>query len=180
MVSAAHTAQARSAYCFCVLLTVLSAVCVVQALLNIFPEPDEMKLAPLFLMMALYGYILCKASAVIGDGSEMLMLIFGPGIVGGLVVPLLGAIPDCAIILISGMGEGSRAEIQNQLAVGVGTLVGSTIMLLTIPWGLGVLLGRRKYSKSRNAAASRQVSGFQLFGQCVTMTEEIPPTSRIM
>ncbi len=119
-------------------------------------------------------------SAVIGDGSEMLMLIFGPGIVGGLIIPILGAIPDCAVILISGMGEGTREEVQNQLAVGVGTLVGSTIMLLTIPWGLGVFLGRREYDEEKDAAGSRKVDHLSLFQNCVTMSEEIPPTARIM
>ena len=31
-------------------------------------------------------------SEIIGDGCEMLVLLFGPGIVGGLIVPILGAI----------------------------------------------------------------------------------------
>ncbi len=33
-------------------------------------------------------------------------------------------------------------DAQNQLAVGVGALAGSTIMLLTIPWFLSILGGR--------------------------------------
>lgn len=86
-----------------------------------------------------------KASETISEGSEHLLILFGPGIVGGLLIPILGAVPDCAIILISGLGEGTQAEIQEQIAVGVGTLVGSTVMLLTIPWGVGIFLGRRDY-----------------------------------
>ena len=46
--------------------------------------------------------------------------------------------PDGAIVLFSGLGP----DAQKQLAVGVGTLAGSTIMLLTIPWSLCHLLGR--------------------------------------
>ena len=42
------------------------------------------------------------------------------------------------------MGDGSKEEIQETLAVGVGTLAGSTIMLLTIPWGVGVYLNQRQ------------------------------------
>ncbi len=54
-----------------------------------------------------------------------------------------GALPDCLIILLSGLGSGTKDEIQQQLSVGVGTLVGSTVMLLTFPWAVGVYLGRR-------------------------------------
>lgn len=124
-------------------------------------------------------------SQVIGDGSEMLMLLYGPGIVGGLVIPILGAIPDCAVILISGMGEGTTEEVQNQLSVGVGTLVGSTVMLLTIPWGIGVFLGRRDYDEVTDAAAHTperkpKHTHTSLWTNCVTTLPEIPSTSRIM
>lgn len=113
------------------------------------------------------------------------MLLYGPGIVGGLVIPILGAIPDCAVILISGMGEGTTEEVQNQLSVGVGTLVGSTVMLLTIPWGIGVFLGRRDYDEVTDAAAHTperkpKHTHTSLWTNCVTTLPEIPSTSRIM
>jgi len=151
-------------------------------LIDIFPDPEEMKLSSLMLMMAVYGYVLCRASAVIGDGSEMLMLIFGPGIVGGLVVPLLGAIPDCAVILISGMGEGTPEEVQHQLSVGIGTLVGSTVMLLTVPYGMGILMGRRDYDESRDCATTHKpkLTHFSLWTNCVTALDDIPATARVM
>lgn len=62
------------------------------------------------------------------------------GLVGGVVLPLLGAVPDGAIMLFSGLGDIESA--QETLSVGVGALAGSTIMLLTIPWGLSVVAGR--------------------------------------
>jgi hypothetical protein len=40
--------------------------------------------------------------------------------------------------LCAGLG----ANPQEELNVGIGALAGSTIMLLTIPWGLSVLGGR--------------------------------------
>lgn len=68
---------------------------------------------------------------MISDGSELLLLVPAvAGIVGSVVLPVLGAVPDGAIVLFSGMGD----DAQNQLSVGVGALAGSTIMLLTIPW----------------------------------------------
>jgi len=94
----------------------------------------------LFLLIA-YGFILSRASALISDGSELLLLIPSlAGIVGSVVLPVLGAVPDGAIVLFSGMG--SAEEVKEQIAVGVGALAGSTIMLLTIPWALCIYQGR--------------------------------------
>ncbi len=72
-----------------------------------------------------------SASNMISDGSELLLLVPSlAGVVGSVVLPVLGAVPDGAIVLFSGMGD----DAQEQLSVGVGALAGSTIMLLTIPW----------------------------------------------
>lgn len=88
-----------------------------------------------------YGYVLYEASGLISEGSELLLLIpkFA-GLVGSVVLPLLGAVPDGAIILFSGLG--SLETAQETLSVGVGALAGSTIMLLTIPFCLSVAGGR--------------------------------------
>jgi len=48
--------------------------------------------------------------------------------------------PFTAIILFSGLG--SLEAAQETLSVGVGALAGSTIMLLTVPYGISVLAGR--------------------------------------
>ena len=86
-----------------------------------------------------YAYILCYASNMISDGSELLLLIPSvAGLVGSVVLPVLGAVPDGAIVLFSGLGP----DAQEQLTVGIGALAGSTIMLLTAPWFLSVLGGR--------------------------------------
>lgn len=86
-----------------------------------------------------YGYILCYASNLISDGSELLLLVPAfANIVGSVVLPVLGAVPDGCIVLFSGLGENA----QDTLNVGVGALVGSTIMLLTVPWFLSIIGGR--------------------------------------
>jgi hypothetical protein len=42
-----------------------------------------------------YGYALYYASNLIGEGSELLLLVPSmAGLVGGVVLPLLGAVPD--------------------------------------------------------------------------------------
>ena len=102
--------------------------------------PDDVYGAfQLVFLGGVYAYILCYASNMISDGSELLLLIPSlAGLVGSVVLPVLGAVPDGAIVLFSGIGP----DAQEQLSVGIGALAGSTIMLLTAPWFLSVLGGR--------------------------------------
>lgn len=54
------------------------------------------------------------------DGAEMLLDLGLPAaLIGGIVLPLLGAVPDAAMIVASGVG-GSRDEANKQIAVGMG------------------------------------------------------------
>jgi hypothetical protein len=53
----------------------------------------------------------------------------------GLLLPILGATPDSLVILISGLGS-SPEEAREQVSVGLGVLCGSTVMLLSIAWGV--------------------------------------------
>jgi len=102
-------------------------------------KDEEGGVCKILFLMLVYGFILFKASNLISDGSELLLLIPSlAGIVGSVVLPILGAIPDGMIVLFSGIGP----QAQEQLSVGVGALAGSTIMLLTIPWFCSLLAGR--------------------------------------
>jgi hypothetical protein len=88
---------------------------------------------------AVYGYVLMYASNLISDGSELLLLVPSlSGIVGSVILPVFGAVPDGCMVLFSGLGD----DAQTTLSVGVGALVGSTVMLLTVPWFLSILGGR--------------------------------------
>jgi len=108
---------------------------------TLFINPDEIGTVQVIFLMLVYGYILSQSSALISDGSELLLLIPSlAGIVGSVVLPVLGAVPDGAIVLFSGMG--TPTEVDAQISVGVGALAGSTIMLLTIPWALCIISGR--------------------------------------
>lgn len=100
-----------------------------------------MGITGLFWLFLSYGYVLYKAADLISEGSELLLLVPSmAGLVGGVVLPLLGAVPDGAIILFSGLGDLKSA--QETLSVGVGALAGSTIMLLTVPFALSIYGGR--------------------------------------
>eukprot|EP00536_Pseudo-nitzschia_multiseries_P000986 jgi/Psemu1/250123/estExt_Genewise1Plus.C_120085 len=104
-------------------------------------DPGEVGVTGLLWLFFSYGYALFYAANLIGEGSELLLLVPSmAGLVGGVVLPLLGAVPDGAIILFSGLG--SIEVAQESLSVGIGALAGSTIMLLTVPWALSVFAGR--------------------------------------
>jgi Ca2+/Na+ antiporter len=93
-------------------------------------------------LIIFYGALLGVAAKVISDGAEMLLDLGLPAtLIGGIVLPLLGAVPDSAMIIASGIG-GSKDHANKQIAVGMGTLAGSTIMLLTLPWLGSIILGR--------------------------------------
>merc|ERR1719407_465810 len=104
-------------------------------------EPDDIGDTGLLWLFLSYGYVLYFASNLISEGSDLLLLVPSiAGIVGSCVLPVLGAVPDGAIMLFSGLGD--VEEAQENLAVGVGALAGSTIMLLTVPWALSLWAGR--------------------------------------
>ncbi len=54
------------------------------------------------------------------DGAELLLDLGLPSsIIGGVLLPLLGAIPDCAMIIFSGI-SGNIEDANNELSVGMG------------------------------------------------------------
>jgi len=113
----------------------------------IFPDMEGASLDQLGFMTVVYGYILMQGASLIGSGSELLLLVprLAP-LVGSVVLPVLGAVPDGMMVLMSGSGP----DAQNEVAVGVGALAGSTIMLLTLPWFLAVYAGRVSINKDGN------------------------------
>jgi Ca2+/H+ antiporter len=93
------------------------------------------------MLLVAYGFVLYQASVLISDGSELLLCVDGyKKIVGTVVLPVLGAVPDGMIVLFSGLGPAEK--VQQALSVGVGAIAGSTIMLLTIPWAVAIFAGR--------------------------------------
>jgi Ca2+/Na+ antiporter len=132
-----------------------------------------------------YGYVLYQGSNLISEGSELLLLVPElAGLVGGVILPLLGAVPDGAIIFFSGLGD--IKEAQETLSVGVGALAGSTIMLLTIPFSLSVVAGRVDYERGQpnyfgcpKLDHQKHLSS-QLFVTGVTITEAVQHSGVVM
>ncbi|XP_022976461.1 sodium/calcium exchanger NCL-like [Cucurbita maxima] len=111
-------------------------------------------------LIIVYGYLMFLAAKYLSAGSELLLEILGPGIVGGLFLPALGALPDAMLILVSGLA-GSAEVAQSQVSVGMGLLAGSTVMLLTLIWGTCVIVGKCDLEGSV-AIDSQDTKGFSL------------------
>ncbi|GAB4846529.1 hypothetical protein Ancab_025534 [Ancistrocladus abbreviatus] len=94
----------------------------------------------LFLIIV-YGYLMYMAASYLSEGSELMMGFLGRGIVGGVLLPFLGALPDAMLILVSGL-SGSKETAQSQVFFGMGLLTGSTVMILTLIWGTCVFVGK--------------------------------------
>lgn len=121
----------------------------------------------LFLILV-YGYLMFFAATYLSSGSELLLQILGPGIIGGLFLPVLGALPDALLILVSGL-SGSTETAQSQVSVGMGLLAGSTVMLLTVIWGSCVVVGKCDMSETENSAIDRKdTKRFSLTGSGVS------------
>eukprot|EP01028_Stygiella_incarcerata_P005437 TRINITY_DN229_c0_g1_i1.p1 TRINITY_DN229_c0_g1~~TRINITY_DN229_c0_g1_i1.p1 ORF type:complete len:483 (-),score=146.66 TRINITY_DN229_c0_g1_i1:235-1683(-) len=127
-------------------------------------------------LMILYGIILAFGAKTISDGSELLLRILDPGVIGGFVLPLLGAVPDTAMIALSGMGS----DAQNQVSVGVGTLAGSTVMLLTLSWAASMLVARCDLDENGRSIDGTFTKKKSWTGTGVTVADETPTNSILM
>lgn len=94
-------------------------------------------------LLFVYAGILMYAASLIQAGSDKILdaNLLPPSFVGGLLLPVLGALPDATVIIISVMGA-SGPSAQEQLNIGMGTLAGSNIILLTMPWAIALFIGR--------------------------------------
>ncbi|KAK9266267.1 hypothetical protein L1049_025344 [Liquidambar formosana] len=127
----------------------------------------------LFLIFV-YGYLMYDAAGYLSTGSELLLKILGPesaGIVGGLILPILGAVPDAALILASGL-SGSTEAAEGQVSIGMGLLAGLTIAVLTIIWGSCVVAGKCDLDENSIAKDNTDKNGFSLTGSGVSTSTD--------
>ncbi|KAF8043412.1 hypothetical protein BT93_A1673 [Corymbia citriodora subsp. variegata] len=130
-----------------------------------------------FLILA-YGYLMFLAAKLLSNGSEILLQILGPGIIGGLFLPILSSLPDATIILASGI-SGSTEDAQSQVSVGMGLLAGSTVMLLTVLWGTCIIVGRCDIENS-TTVDQKDTKKFSLAGSGVSTDIWTSYAARIM
>jgi Ca2+/Na+ antiporter len=115
--------------------------------------------AQLLIVTIVYGVVLYQSSNLIANGSEFLLLVPSlAGMVGSIVLPILGAVPDGMMTLCSGL-QPTPAEAQATVGAGVGVLAGSTVMLLTFPWFIAVTFGRAPIENGKANFSKSDKSG---------------------
>lgn len=128
--------------------------------------------------MLVYGYLMYSAAKWLSSGSEILLEILGPGIVGGLFLPVLTSLPDAMLILVSGL-SGSTETAQSQVSVGIGLLAGSTVLVLSLIWGSCVVVGKCDIENSI-AKDNEDTRGFNFIGSGVSTDIWTSYSARIM
>ncbi|MCO5572604.1 hypothetical protein L7F22_026361 [Adiantum nelumboides] len=135
-------------------------------------------------LLAVYGFLLFLSAKMLSEGSELLLAVLDAGIIGGLLLPILGALPDSILIMVSGLG-GSTSEAQEQVLVGIGLLAGSNVLLLTLLWGSCLVIGRCDLkvdeSTGKLRAVEKQLSkSFGLFDTGIEVDDLTQLSARIM
>ncbi|PKI42747.1 sodium/calcium exchanger NCL1-like [Punica granatum] len=87
-----------------------------------------------FFLVLVYGFVMFRGSKLANEGRQALLKIFTPGITSAMFLSLASSLPTAIVILVSGL-RGSKSSAQDQIFIGMGSLAGSTIMLLTLLWG---------------------------------------------
>ncbi|KAG1679416.1 hypothetical protein FOA52_007707 [Chlamydomonas sp. UWO 241] len=168
----------QSATSLVVILGVALALAPTLTLGTLLHTTSESVVASL-LEVAVYGYILLQGAGLLGAGSEMLLEILNPGIIGGVVLPLLGAIPDSLIIVNAGL-HATPETAQEQVAVGVGTLAGSTMLLLSLAYGGSILVGRCDLDDNGRAKDKTHTRGWDLDSTGVTTDDSVRQGALVM
>ena len=96
-----------------------------EATYGFLPCTDTI-LGNLFLLVV-YGYLLFVAAQLLSEGSELLLTVLDAGIIGGLLLPILGALPDA--ILILGTHTRTNAYIYNHFRSSVLRFVSNRFIL---------------------------------------------------
>ncbi|KAK9085448.1 hypothetical protein Sjap_025859 [Stephania japonica] len=107
--------------------------------------PCTNNLAGHLFLVVVYEYLLFIAEKYVSKGSEMIFQLLGPGFFGACAFHVLGALPEALIVLVSGLRTEESA--QEQVFTGVGLLVGSSVLLLTLVWGACVIVGNQEFSE---------------------------------
>lgn len=115
--------------------------------INVYDFPDTWKgNLQICFLGAIYVFIVFKGCNFLSDGSELLEQTKWKSLIGPTIIPILGQVPDAAIVLFSGVGS----DAQKEMSVGIGALAGSTVMLLTVPLVRAVFGGRIDLSEGKS------------------------------
>ncbi|PWA84146.1 EF-hand domain pair [Artemisia annua] len=124
-----------------------------ESLYGFLPCADTMP-EGVFLMF-MYMYFMMLGEEWIHIGSEALNRWFGDKALGAGVFRVLMALPRIIVVVVSGFFS-SASDAQNQVVFGVSMYAGSTVITLTLIWGIRIILSRHKIKKRSSRESDRQ------------------------
>ncbi|XP_010277716.1 PREDICTED: uncharacterized protein LOC104612096 [Nelumbo nucifera] len=127
--------------------------------------PCTENLAGHLFLVVVYEYMLFIGEKYLSSGSKLLFEILGEGVYGASFFHILGTLPESMILLVSGLSN-SKEIAQKNVLTGVGLLVGSTVLHLTIVWGTCVIVGKHKLSEPECSATEDLQSSASKDLQC--------------
>mmetsp|Transcript_45089 Transcript_45089/g.107160 ORF Transcript_45089/g.107160 Transcript_45089/m.107160 type:complete len:619 (+) Transcript_45089:153-2009(+) len=105
-----------------------------------FVDPEKLGDKQLAFLGLVYMYMLYRGAEFMGGGAELLLLVPSlSGVVGSIIIPLSGSAPEGIMVIVSGIGE--QEDVIERVKVGMGTIAGSIIFLLTLPWFVTIWCG---------------------------------------
>ncbi|KAJ4828545.1 hypothetical protein Tsubulata_035969 [Turnera subulata] len=132
-------------------------------------------------LMVVYQYLLALAESYISSGSNLFFEMFGTGIFGAGLFPILGIFPQLVLVLVTGLSA-SEDTVGSVAAMGMGILAGTTILNLTIIWSSVVAFG--SYNLTEDSTESDWESSiskpFSLTRSGVKTDKETKVTAKIM
>ncbi|XP_075486994.1 sodium/calcium exchanger NCL2-like [Primulina tabacum] len=133
----------------------------------------------LLFLIVVYEILLSLAGKYVAIGSDKFFEIIGPGIFGASLFQFLGTFPQIIIVLVSVL-SGSRDAAQQRSTLGMGLVAGTTVMLLTLVWGVSVILGSYDLSDANTGNDPNDKKKIKLKGCGLVTDAETSYTSRIM
>ncbi|PWA35765.1 EF-hand domain pair [Artemisia annua] len=126
-----------------------------KSLYGFFPCADTLP-EGVFLMF-MYMYLMMLGEKWIHKGSEALFVWIGNKALGASVFRVLMALPRIVLLLVTGILS-SASDAQNLVVLGVGMYAGSTVITLTLIWGIRIILSRHKLEKGSSPESDHQQS----------------------
>ncbi|OIT21441.1 hypothetical protein A4A49_36184 [Nicotiana attenuata] len=108
-------------------------------------------------MIVTFQYLLIIGEKVLSKGSNRLFSILDTGIFCASIFPTLITWPRIVMAFVSGLLI-SREQAQVSVSSALGSNVGSSVLNLTVLWGICVILGRRNISGNSNTQSAETSS----------------------
>ncbi|WOH11905.1 hypothetical protein DCAR_0831401 [Daucus carota subsp. sativus] len=124
-----------------------------QHVYGFFPCADN--IGGYIFQMIVYQYMLMLGEKLLTQGSNNIFNILGTGIFGASLFRVLMVLPGLVMFIVSGVFADS-GNAQQQVSLGVAVYTGTTVLYVTLLWGMCVIFGR---TESQEKCCSSELQG---------------------